>query len=423
MGVIQDEVDEWTEDLPRQLATEFIKRKLKEYNINLPKMALDDLVARLTAGEENVQIDAGSGHTNITIVFTDEDFAWFDKRSDELLEKIPAMIDEASEGFSATILAGLKKKWRGEWRQQQCEMKGFRDRLHARWGAGLERIRMLITIAREFGDAFNQEGGAAGGGPNPYSYDVLRRLHARACQVADEVICLLSNGFADGAMARWRTMHEIAAVAYLIDQHGDSLAERYIMHQIVEARSGAIQYRKHQVRLGQEPISDDEYNEIEANYQAALQRYGESFGGQYGWAAEHINRQRPTIADIQAAANIDHLGPYYKMASHNVHANPKGVFFKLGLIGETEALLAGPSNAGLTDPGHATALSLMQISSVLMKANLTADNIVTLKIMQRLSDEIGAALLSAQKQLSEDERLLSDEQIPPSSNESDTETQ
>jgi hypothetical protein len=42
--------------------------------------------------------------------------------------------------------------------------------------------------------------------------------------------------------------------------------------------------------------------------------------------------------------------------------NPEGVFFKLGLIGESEVLLAGPSNAGLTDPGHASALSLMQIS-------------------------------------------------------------
>ena len=51
----------------------------------------------------------------------------------------------------------------------------------------------------------------------------------------------------------------------------------------------------------------------------------------------------------------------------------------------------------------------MQISSVLMKANPTVDNIVALKIMQRLSDEVGAALLSAQKQLREDGRLLSDE--------------
>jgi hypothetical protein len=272
---------------------------------------------------------------------------------------------------------------------------------------------MLTTIAREFGDGFNKDGCAADGGSNPLAFDVLTRLHARACQVAGEIICLLANGFADGAMARWRTMHEISAVGYLIGEHGDALADRYVAHQIVESRGAALQYRKYQQRLGQEPITDAELNKIETAYQAALQEYGAEFGEQFGWAAGYVGKtRRPTMADIQKAANIDHLGPYYKMASHSVHANPKGVFFKLGLVGESEVLLAGPSNAGLTDPGHATALSLMQISSALMKQSPTADNMVAVKIMQRLADEIGQALLAAQRKLVEDDRGLSEKKAP-----------
>lgn len=38
------------------------------------------------------------------------------------------------------------------------------------------------------------------------------------------------------------------------------------------------------------------------------------------------------------------------IAEHNVHANPKGAFFKLGLLCEINILLGGPSNAGLVDP-------------------------------------------------------------------------
>lgn len=198
-----------------------------------------------------------------------------------------------------------------------------------------------------------------------------------------------------------------------IGQHGDALAERYVAHQAVESRSAALQYRTYQERLGQEPMSDEELNEIESAYQSALQKYGKEFGEQFGWAAGYVGKtRRPTVADIQKAANIDHLGPYYKMASHNVHANPKGVFFKLGLVGEAEVLLAGPSNAGLTDPGHATALSLMQISSALMKQNPTADSMVSVKIMQRLADEIGQALLEAQKKLVEDDRAFSENNAP-----------
>jgi hypothetical protein len=423
MGAVQDEVNKWIHDLPRQLAREMVEKKLGEQKIKLSKKRLNGLIDQLLGGEEDIQLDAGPRHKNMSVEFTDEDSVWLDKRGTELIQKLPAIIEHASEGFSTIILTNLKKKWRSEQRQQQRDMDGFRKRLDERWGAGLEGLRLLVTIAREFSDGFNKDGHAAGGGSNPQAFDVLRRLHARSCQVADEVICLLSNGFADGAMARWRTMQEIAAVAYLIGQHGDSLAERYVAHQVVEARGAAIQYRKYQDRLGQEPITDIEYDKIEKAYQAALQIYGDAFAGQYGWAAEYAGKKKkpnvtkkkdkgPSMADIQEAASIDHMGPYYRMASHNVHANPKGVFFKLGLIGESEVLLAGPSNAGLTDPGHATALSLMQISSALMKQNPTIDNVAAVKVMQRLADEVGAALFAAHNKLEEDERSFSEKKAP-----------
>ena len=84
-------------------------------------------------------------------------------------------------------------------------------------------------------------------------------------------------------------------------------------------------------------------NEIEADYAAVLEKYGPDFGNSQGWAPKHLEKRDPNIADIQGAAGIDHLAPYYRMASHNVHANPNGVFFKLGLIDEASTMLAGPS--------------------------------------------------------------------------------
>jgi hypothetical protein len=214
-------------------------------------------------------------------------------------------------------------------------------------------------------------------------------LHARACQISEEIIALLSSGFADGAMARWRTLHEIAAVCYLIGEHGEDLAERYSAHDIVETRKAARQYQQHAQRLGQEPLRDDEMEQIEKRYAAALARYGPQFKRPHGWAAAHLKKDNPKIADILEASKIDHLGPYYRMASHNVHANPKGVFFKLGLLKEIDILLAGPSDVGLADPGHAAALSLMQISTVLLQINPTIDNAITGNVMLDLVGEIG----------------------------------
>ena len=66
------------------------------------------------------------------------------------------------------------------------------------------------------------------------------------------------------------------------------------------------------------------------------------------------------FADIEKASGLDHLRPYYKMASHNVHANPRGISFHLGLSDGSDILLAGPSSYGLTDPAHGAAMSVHQ---------------------------------------------------------------
>lgn len=201
-------------------------------------------------------------------------------------------------------------------------------------------------------------------------------------------------------MAPWRTLHEIAAVAFQIQRFGDDLAERYLLHAAIDARKAALQYQRHYERLGYEPIGQDELDAREKRYAGLIARYGKPFRNAQGWAAKHLGMDDPSFADIQEAALIDHLAPF----RWPVHANPKGVLFKLGLVGEPNILLAGPSNAGLADPGHAAALSLVQISNALLHLKPTVDYIVMMKIMQSLTGEIGEALITAQKKLEEEER-------------------
>ena len=103
-----------------------------------------------------------------------------------------------------------------------------------------------------------------------------------------------------------------------------------------------------------------------------------------------------------------HFRSHYRLASHNVHANPKGVFFKLGLLRETQVLLAGASNAGLVEPGHATALMLTRISATLCCLRPSLDNNVALSMMGTLIEEIGEAFLKAHKQLETDETAVTE---------------
>jgi hypothetical protein len=92
------------------------------------------------------------------------------------------------------------------------------------------------------------------------------------------------------------------------------------------------------------------------------------------------------------------------MASHNVHANPQGILFKLGLIPESgDILLTGPSNLGLADPGHCAAISLLQTTTnLLTTVEPNLDRIVILNILSTLTNEISAAFYEADQMLKED---------------------
>ena len=391
-------------ELPRQFLPHLLDNKLREQGINLSKRKLAELADKILGGEiERFDLPTRTGvDRRISIEFTDADLKWIEEQCEKTLEDLPQLVQTLSETISSQLLKSLKRRWRGESSFQKRELVAFRKRLQKRWNTGLKMLRMQLAIAREFGDGINRAIRESGETDTPRSFEILTRLHARACQVTDEILCLLEGGFADGAMARWRTLYEIAAVSYLIRRHGEELAERYVEHDTIESRRAAHQYQKYCEKLDQPPLTKEELSQLDTRRAALLVKYGPEFDNPQGWAAKHINKRSPTIAQIHEAAGVDHLGPYYRMASHNVHANPKGLSFKLGLFGEEPVLLAGPSNAGLTDPGHATAISLNQVSSVLLEFLPNLDHCVTLMVMHQLEGEIGPELLAAQHRLEAD---------------------
>lgn len=191
--------------------------------------------------------------------------------------------------------------------------------------------------------------------------EILIRLLVRACQATDEILCLLENGFADGAMARWRTLHEIAVVAAVIWRHGEDIAKRYIEHQAVESKRAMEKYMACCNLLGCKPLSARDQAKIVKAYDRAVARYGKAFKTDYGWAAHHLRKDRPTFADLEQEAGRAEMRSYYQMGNDNIHAGVKSMFVRLGLLEDYTGLLAGRSNAGLTDPGQNAAHTLTQL--------------------------------------------------------------
>ncbi|MDA9533155.1 DUF5677 domain-containing protein [Bradyrhizobium sp. CCBAU 25338] len=409
MSSFAKEFEEAIAAIPQQILADTIIKKLSAHGIKLSQKKAHLLAGKLLNGDpvssetfiDRVRRTLGFAVKETVVAFTEDDVRAVEEALDAFVVSLPQTVQDTIENTSSDLLFALKKDWSREARRQMREREAFKRRLYQRWGEGLHLLKLLIAVCQEVGSEISSTERKTA--EAPLSAAVLARLHARGCQISEEIVCLLEGGFSDGAMARWRTLHEISAVAALINEHGEELAERYLEHDAIECARAARQYQKYHTRLGAEAISDQEMQEFEERAQFLKEKYGKDFGSSNGWAANHLGIAKPNIDQLIAAARIDHMLPYYKIASHNIHANPRGIFFKLGIIGETEILLAGPSNAGLEDPGQNTAISLMQITSAFALMNPTLDDLISMKVIQQLAIQIGDLLVTAQQQLDRDE--------------------
>ncbi|MHC0037953.1 DUF5677 domain-containing protein [Pseudoneobacillus sp. C159] len=61
-------------------------------------------------------------------------------------------------------------------------------------------------------------------------HKALDSLLIKYLEVFDEIICLMENGFPDGAMQRWRTFLEYSIIIIFILEQGEKVAEEYVNH-------------------------------------------------------------------------------------------------------------------------------------------------------------------------------------------------
>ncbi|MCI5196134.1 MAG: hypothetical protein D3919_07880 [Candidatus Electrothrix sp. AW5] len=327
---------------------------------------------------------------------------------DDACRRLQKNIPELSDGFASILYKSFGKRTRSMLRERRREQNNFERQHYLLWKEGLDRLETYLVVAYELGENFNGYYRSEAAKRQDYLFDALTRLQARSVHVGSEVLCLLRSGFADGAHARWRTAHELAVVATFLVQHGEDVAKRYLKHEAVESYKAMLQYQEYTEALSLKKVPQEDEQHIKKSRDILIDTYGKSFGTQYGWAADALKKERPNFFDIEKATGMDHIRPYYKMASHNVHANPKGIQFRLGLAKGEKLLLAGPSNYGLADPAQNIAVSILKTTTPLLGLVDNIDSIVMEKLMARYVDEIIESFVETQQQMDEyDESLQS----------------
>jgi len=301
-------------------------------------------------------------------------------------------INKATVAFLEKLEATAPRRLRKE----RKDRKQFERHVQKIWGRAFDLLETFRVLALEIGADFNEQHRPTASRDRDSVFEVLTRLHARACQVSSEVLVLLKSGYATGAHARWRTLHEIAVVAQFVCENGPDVAERYLDHAAITYRKAMRSYQKNCKTLGLEPISEVVLEEIEAARNAAIERHGPDFKYDYGWAAKALSNTRPTFADIENAVSLERLRYVFTEANIAVHAGSLAVQLNPGLHPSKEDLiLAGPSSYGLADPTHDTATSLYQITVAMLRLRPTPKYSVVLEAMERLIQMINFELHAA----------------------------
>ena len=295
--------------------------------------------------------------------FFDELVAMFEAGSDAELwsAKLVEMHRRAAEELTADAIAQPRRARSEEVAQQAA----FEARLEARWGRGLDLADLVIHETYESGRWVNDLLGPAARARQDEKFEALIRLHGKGVMTAREVLILLRSGYSSGALARWRTLHEVWVVFLVLADGERELSRRYLDHEDVEILKAQKEYEETWEALGHEPPdwTADERDQARAELAGKFDRV---FLQDYGWAAPLFDDKAPKFKQLQECVDLDPWRGYYRMASHGTHANSMGLSWNIQDLGTVDLIWAGPSNAGLVDPAQCSLIALAGLTGGLM---------------------------------------------------------
>ncbi|TNC45272.1 hypothetical protein FHG66_20195 [Rubellimicrobium rubrum] len=283
------------------------------------------------------------------------------------------------------------------------ESREFEKRNLIRWKPCFDHLEMMWFTAQELGEIHGTEIQAEGGEDDNEVVAALAHLFPRALLVTQEIICLLKGGYPDGALARWRSLHEVSVTAMYIAQVGKGAAIAYLLSFHFAARRAAHQMNHYSERARLRPFSAEELANFDERCERAEQFLGRKIDKDKLGEWPAIMQTHPTFAALEEHVNMDHWRPRYKWASTHTHANHRPADKLLGLSEAKEYVnLIGPSNSGFVDPFQMTAITLAQITTTYLFHTPNPDRIVHSGVMLKLADQMSGIALETEQRTLED---------------------
>ena len=319
----------------------------------------------------------------------------------EMAENIPNIMEMVSKGgvveSSEDLFKSIERRSRTIIRDQRRIQGTFEDSLYKRWREPLDLLEALIMISMEAGEAHANK--ILTDETESPKKEAIIRIHARSLQIAGEVLVLLKSGYADGANARWRSLHELAVTSFFLFENDEEVSKRYLDYVVIEKFKEAMEYRNQCEKLGYPPIDEQKFQKLKTEKERLCELYHDHFHWSYGWIPSDILPKR-SFRDLEEYVNLNTLRPFYKFSSASIHGSPRGLY-SLGLMDDYQekVLLCGTSDYGLADPLETTAISLLYATLCLLNIEPDYESIFQLQVMKSLVDRIRPLAVEIQREL------------------------
>ncbi len=301
---------------------------------------------------------------------------------ENIMKKI---LHEITNDLRKTLDSGAPEKLQ-EQREYQA---GFEQRNIIRWLPALDIIEKIWLVSQETAETFSSEYENEAKKINDKKFFALRSIHARCLLITNEIICLIKGGYADGALSRWRALHENAVIASIISENNQEIAERYILSFSFSSLKSAEQLNQYAQKTGMQSISLEDIDKMKFNCNKIIESKGKEMSNDYGWTFPINGNKKPTFEYLEKIAGMDHWRPYYRWASQHNHSAHRPSNTMLG-TSETlqDILLVGSSNSGMVDPLQMTATTLNIANACFLNLENSLDHQMIINLIDIYIEEL-----------------------------------
>lgn len=276
------------------------------------------------------------------------------------------------------------------------------------WGEGFDLLLSTVLLGKAAAEwRWSEEAQLPRGSVDP-RVRPLCNIVGRVVRTASEVHWLLAGGFAAGALARARSIYELALTSRLLADHGDpggttpDLVERYERSHDLERYADA---RVHNDSAPAElRFSTEQMDKWKAEADEARLKFGTDIGRPRGWAKPLFPNKNgmAQIPDLEEPAGFEAQRPFYRWANHEVHATARGGALSTYVNNDGYVVQStGRTHRGLAEPASMAARYLSQaIADLLLTTGAEPSTManVTVETINHVIGEMDAALVAASAQ-------------------------